>query len=198
MIERAVTRLAPQTGAAFEVRAGQVLRILDPVGGQVSDVTAFGRADSREWLSSGRTLDYNNTILLTAGHTLFSNRSSPMLTIVTDTVGRHDFLLAPCSPEMFRRTHSIHEPHPSCFINLVSALEPYGIPPDSIPTAFNVFMNVQVDPDGTLHIEPPLSRAGDYLDLRAEMDLVVGVTACSAELTNNGTFSPIDVLVIDG
>jgi len=93
--------LAPQTGTAFTIDRGQLLRIVDPRGEQVSDLTSFARDDVGEWLSSGRTIDYANTIYLTAGHTLYSNRSRPMWTIVEDTVGRHDFLLTPCSPETF-------------------------------------------------------------------------------------------------
>ena len=65
--------------------------------------------------------------------------------------------------------------------------------PDDIPTAFNAFMNVQVAEDGTLTIAVPLSRAGDRLDLRAAMDLLIGVTACSAELSNNNAFKPIEL-----
>lgn len=190
-------RIAPQTGAAFEVARGQVLRVITPEGGQVSDVTAFSREDRREWMSSGRTIDYNNTVALTRGHTLFSNRSNPMLEIVEDTAGRNDFLLAPCSIEMFRRLHGVEGDHPSCFGNLVTALSPYLITPDAIPTAFNVFMSVTVQPDGTLRIDPPPAKPGDHVDLRAEMDLVVGVTACSAEQTNGGRFSPIDVVILE-
>ncbi len=58
-------------------------------------------------------------------------------------------------------------------------------------------MNVEIGPDGSLSILPPRSRAGDYLLLRAEMPMVVGVTACSAELSNNGSFKPIDVEVLE-
>jgi uncharacterized protein YcgI (DUF1989 family) len=187
--------LAPQTGTGFIVRRGELLRIIDPTGEQVADLTAFALDDSREWLSSGRTIDYANTIYLTTGHTLYSNRSRPMWTIVEDTVGRHDFLLTPCSPETFSIIYKTTGHHPSCFENLVNGLAPFGIAPDAIPTTLNVFMNVVVQPNGELRILPPRSRAGDYLLLRAEMDLVVGVTACSAELSNNGTFKPIDVEV---
>lgn len=188
-------RIEPQSGIAFGVEAGQILRVTDPFGEQVSDLTAFARDDTREWLSSGRTIDYANTILLTTGHTLFSNRSNPMLTVTEDLVGRHDFLLAPCSPEMFQRLYGFEGEHPSCFMNLANALAEYGIEPDRVPTAFNVFMNVQVLPSGELRIDPPPSKAGDYIEFRAEMDLVIGITACSAELTNNGSFGPIDVRV---
>jgi uncharacterized protein YcgI (DUF1989 family) len=189
--------LAPQTGVAFEVRRGQLVEITDPTGEQVSDLVSFSREEPAEWLSSGRTIDYANTIYLTTRHTLYSNRSRPMWTIIDDTVGRHDFLLTPCSPDTFRIIYGNTAPHPSCFANLATHLAPFGISPDVIPTTFNVFMNVVVAATGELTIGPPLSRAGDYLRLRAEMDLIVGVTACSAELSNNGTFKPIDVAVID-
>ena len=185
--------LAPQTGTAFTVQRGETLRIIDPAGEQVSDLISFSRSEPAEWLSSGRTIDYANTIYLTKGHTLYSNRSRPMWTIVEDTVGRHDFLLTPCSPETFEIIYKSTGHHPSCFDNLCRALAPFGIVPDAIPTTLNVFMNVEVDASGELRILPPRSRAGDYLLLRAEMDMIVGVTACSAELSNNGSFKPIDV-----
>ena len=185
--------LEPQTGVGFTLDKGQRLRIIDPLGEQVSDLIAFARADMQEWLSSGRSIDYANTIYLTTGHVLYSNRSRPMFTLLEDKVGRHDFLLTPCSPETFQIIYGNHAPHPSCFANLAANLAQFGIAPDDIPTTFNVFMNVVVAPDGTLTIGPPLSKAGDFLDLRAEMDLIVGVTACSAEMSNNYSFKPIDV-----
>jgi uncharacterized protein YcgI (DUF1989 family) len=189
--------LEPRTGIAFTVRRGERVRIVDPTGEQVSDLVSFAEGDPADWLSSGRSIDYANTIYLTTGHTLYSNRSRPMWTIVDDTVGRHDFLLTPCSPDTFRILYGITTPRPSCFGNLAEHLAPFGIRPDMIPTTLNVFMNVVVGESGELTIGPPRSRAGDYLLLRAEMDLVVGVTACSAELSNNGTFKPIDVEVLE-
>jgi uncharacterized protein len=185
-------RIERQCGVAFELPAGHTLRVIDPEGEQVSDLMAYSRADSREWLSSGRTIDYNNTIYLTTGHVLFSNRSTPMLSIVEDTVGRHDFLYTPCSPETFSIIYKATGHHPSCFENLVCALRSYGIEPDRIPTTFNIFMNVEVAADGALAIHPPRSKPGDSLALRAEMDLVVGLTACSAEMSNNYRFKPIE------
>lgn len=189
--------LEPQTGTGFEIRRGQLLKIIDPAGEQVSDLISFASADRAEWLSSGRTIDYANTIYLTTGHVLYSNRSRPMWNIVADTVGRHDFLLTPCSPETFQIIYKTKGHHASCFGNLARALSPYGIPPDSIATTFNVFMNVEVSPSGELKILAPRSRAGDHVLLEAQMDLIVGVTACSAELSNNGRFKPIDIELYD-
>lgn len=189
-------RLEPQTGTSFSLDRGQVLRVIDPEGEQVSDLVAFAQADKSEWLSSGRSIDYNNTVYLTTGHLLYSNRSNPMFTILEDRVGRHDFLLTPCSPETFKILYKGHEGyHPSCLENLTKNLERFGILVDDIPTTFNVFMNVDIMPSGELKIGPPLSKPGDFLDLRAEMDLIVGVTACSAEMSNNYSFKPIEVEV---
>jgi uncharacterized protein YcgI (DUF1989 family) len=187
-----VQRLAPQTGTAFELARGESLRVIDPLGEQVADLIAFARADPREWLSSGRTFDYNNTIYVTTGARLYSNRSTPLLTIVADTVGRHDFLYTPCSPETFSMLYKTTGHHPSCFENLCTALRRFGIGPDDIPTTFNIFMNVEIAADGTLSIPPPRSRPGDYIELHADVDLIVGLTACSAEMSNNYRFKPID------
>ena len=184
--------LEPQTGLGLRLERGQVLRVIDPEGEQVSDVVAFASGDTSERLSSGRSLDYNNTIFLTTGHVLYSNRSNPMFTILDDTVGKHDFLLTPCSPETFEILYEGHQGyHPSCFENLKENLEPFGIAEDDIPTTFNVFMNVDVLPSGELRIGSPLSRPGDFVDLRAEVDLVVGVTACSADKSNNYSLQTI-------
>jgi uncharacterized protein YcgI (DUF1989 family) len=189
--------LKPQTGVGITVEKGQFLKIIDPRGEQVSDLTAFAKENTAEWLSSGRTIDYANTIYLSTGHTLFSNRSRPMFSIVEDTVGRHDFLLTPCSQETFQIIYDNHDYHPSCFENLHTNLAQFGITPDMIPTTLNIFMNVIVLETGELRIDPPPSKAGDYIILKAEMDLFVGVTACSAEKSNNYSFKPIDVEIYD-
>ncbi|UPG88242.1 urea carboxylase-associated family protein [Luteibacter aegosomaticola] len=190
------TIIPPQSGTAFLLKKGQRLTVVDPEGQQVSDLVAFNADDTSEWLSSGRTLDYASRFLLTTGDTLYSNRSTPMLVIESDDVGRHDFLLAPCSREMFAKLYGHTEPHRGCFGNLAEALEPFGIEPDRIPTAFNVFMNVQVNGEtGALSVEPPLSKPGDSTTLLAQIDLVIGLTACSAGLSNNFRFKPISYRV---
>lgn len=186
-------RIEPRTGVAFTLNEGEELTITDPYGEQVADFTAFMASDTAEWLSGGRTIDYANRIYLKTGDTLYSNRSNPMLEIIEDTAGRHDFLLAPCSQEMFARLYGITEPRPSCFGNLHKNLMVFDILPDSIPTTLNLFMNVVPNSkSGELTIGPPHSTAGDNIVLRARNDLVVGITACSAEKSNNGTFKPID------
>jgi uncharacterized protein YcgI (DUF1989 family) len=189
-------RIPPQSGVAFYLNRGERLRVIDPLGEQVSDFMAFRRDDLSDALSSGRSLDYASTIYLTTGHQLYSAASVPLATIVADDVGRHDFLLTPCSLDTFRIIYGHEGEHPSCFSNLANALAPYGVEPAAIPTSFNIFMNVTVAADGTLAVLPPRSRAGDALVLRAETDLLIGLTACSAEMSNNYSFKPIDYEIL--
>ena len=143
-----VREIEPRSGVAFPLRQGQRLRVIDPKGVQVSDLLAFAAADVREAISNGRTFDYEETIALTTGNRLWSNRSNPMLAIVEDTVGRHDFLLTPCSEATFRHFYPDQPAHRGCFGNLAEALEPYGVEPDMIPCAFKQFKNRGGGPAG--------------------------------------------------
>lgn len=187
-----IAEIAPRSGTAFRLEAGELLTVIDPKGEQVSDLVAFAAQDMREVLSNGRTFDYEETIRLTKGNRIWSNRSRPMLEIVADSVGQHDFLLTPCSEATFRHFYPTKPVHRGCMGNLVEALAPYGVEEHQIPTAFNLFMNVPVDGEsGKVRVLPPVSKAGDSITLRALIDLVVGLTACSAYDSNGGSFKPI-------
>ena len=191
------TRVPERSGTAFHLPAGATLEVIDPLGTQVADLLAFAADDVREAISAGRTFDYAETIYLTTGHVLYSNRSRPMLEIVADDVGRHDFLLTPCSVDTFVHFYPDQPVHRGCFGNLAAALAPHGVSPDMIPSAFNCFMNVPVDgATGKLQVLPPLSKAGDRITFRAAMDLVIGLTACSAYASNGGSFKPIDYRIV--
>ncbi|HVY90503.1 MAG TPA: urea carboxylase-associated family protein [Hyphomonadaceae bacterium] len=191
MIDR-VSVIEPRSGASVKLARGQVLTVIDPEGEQVSDLIAFNADDTEEYISSGRSIDYASRIFLTTGDILYSNRSNPMLTIMRDEVGRHDFSLTPCSKEMFRIIYKDEHPHHGCQGNLERAMAPYGVKPDRIPIAFNVFMHVDVNSKtGEIKVLPPLSKPGQSTSFRAEMDLIVGLTACSAGQSNNFRYKPI-------
>lgn len=191
-------RIPAQSGTAFIMRKGQVLRVVDPLGQQVSDLFAFDLHDHRSSLSSGRSIDYASKLLLSTGDLLYSNDSEVMFTIVSDSVQRHDFTLTPCSQRMFEKLYGCTSHHPSCLENLSLALAYHGIRPEQITTTFNIFMNVSFDAQGRVTVGCPTSRAGDHIELRAERDLLCGLTACSAEGSNNGTLKPIDFVVLPG
>ena len=188
-----MTRIAPKSGAAFLLKAGDYLKVADPEGEQVSDMVAFASDDTEEFLSSGRSLDYAGRLYLTAGDRLYSNRSREMFDIVSDDVGRHDFTLTPCSRDTFRIIYGEKTPSGGCQENLERVLAPWGISPDRVPVAFNCFMNVAIDgTSGEIKVLPPLSRPGDSIVFRARMDLIVGLTSCSAGQSNNFRYKPID------
>ncbi len=189
--------IPPRSGIAFKLSKGQRLKITDIEGEQVSDFICYNFNDSKEYLSSGRTIDYAETIFLTKGHPFYSNRSNIMFNIVTDTVGRHDFLLTPCSADTFRIIYGHTNPHQGCLGNLGNALAEFGIKPDDIPVCFNIFMHVTVDGEtGKIEVKPPKSKAGDHIIIEAEMDLIIGMTACSAEMSNNYLFKSIGYQII--
>ncbi len=187
----ALTVLSAGTGVGLILTRGQSLRIVDPGGGQSGDLTAFKLGDITEWLSNGRSFDYASKIQFSTGDVLYSNKSNPLLTIIRDDVRRHDFLYTACSPEMYRIQYGIDGPHPSCLDNLSRSLAEHGVAPHLVPTPFNFFMNSQVRPDGTIELKPPLSRANDAIELRAEMDLAAALSACPAALCNGGTAKPL-------
>jgi uncharacterized protein YcgI (DUF1989 family) len=172
-------------GVGLRLKRGEHVRLIDPRGGQSGDLVAFSH-DGTQRLSNGRTFDYGGKLYLSTGDVLWSDRSNPMLTIIADTVGRHDFLYAPCSIEMYRSQYGVTGYHANCYDNLCSALRAVGLEPEPLPTAFNFFMNVAIAADGRLTIAPPISRAGDSITLRAEMDLAIALSACPAATCNGG------------
>lgn len=186
-----------QKGKSFILKKNHYLKVVDINGQQVSDMVAFNHHHVREKISSGKTIDFEETIFLTTGNFLWSNRSNKMLEIVEDTNGRNDFLLSPCSQETFEIMHNISEEHPSCLDNLTKNLSEYNIEKEDIPTAFNIFMNVEVKQDGKVSVLPPTSRPGDYIVFKALMDLIVCLTACSSEHTNGGSCKPITYEVLE-
>lgn len=186
-------RIQPRSGVAFSLKAGQVLTIKDPNGEQVSDFFCFKDGDLEEYFSSGRTIDYLSRIYLKNGDPLYSSKSNIMAKIIEDTVESHDILLTPCSKDTFRLLYENEPEHPGCEGNLLSAFEKkFGFKLSCLPTTFNVFMKVTIDESGQIRVLPPVSKPGDYLRIQAKMDLLVGLTACSAKGSNNGTYKPID------
>ena len=190
-------RIEPKTGAAFQVARGQLLRVIDVDGGQVVDLFCFSEIDRVEKLSSGHTTDYNGKIMLSTGDTLYSSSSQPMFTIQEDKVGGHIMLYAPCSQAMYEKSYGVNDPHPNCLDNFCKSLENYRIDGDKVTVPLNIFMRVVISGSGEIEIRKPDSEAGDYIDLLAEMDMIVAVSVCPAGICNNYTWTPIDVELYD-
>jgi uncharacterized protein YcgI (DUF1989 family) len=188
--------LEPRTGTSIVTKKDQIIRIIDVQGQQVVDLVSYSQQKPQEYLSSPRTVDFNNKIFFSTGDVLYSDRSNPMWTITGDKVGHHCFLFAPCNQKMFEITYGATKPHPNCFDNLSNSMAPFGIPPEQIFVPFNIFMNAGINQNGEITIHPPLSKPGDYIELQAEMDMIVGVSACSAYKSNDYSFSQIKLEII--
>ncbi|MDO5676442.1 MAG: urea carboxylase-associated family protein [Propionibacteriaceae bacterium] len=184
--------IPPFSGDLIEVRPGDLLMIIDDEGGQVVDFFAESAVDPEEILSSGVTIDCNESLRLNVGHTLYSDRYRPMFDLVEDTVGEHDLLHPCCRPEMYDFFYNNGEGHPSCLDNLNKAL---GRERGTI-TPVNLFMHTVVHPDLTISVEEPLSKAGDHVTLRARMHMRVALAACSVTESkcNSGRSTSITVI----
>ena len=188
-------RIKAQSGTSFQLKKGEKLQVTSPEANQVADLFCFSNLRACDALSSGRSIDYNDSILFTSGNTLYSVAGFPLLKILEDTCGRHDFLVTPCSLQMFQMLSNSNDYHPSCHENLCRALGSTTFPIELISTTFNIFMNYEFDLSGKLTLQKPLNKAGDYIIFQACEDITVGLTACADPDTNAGNCKPIDYII---
>ena len=176
---------------AVELGLGQVLRIEDIEGAQCSDLVFYNLHDFDERYSPANTVNVNRHIYLGEGCGLYSTRCNKMLTIVADTVGRHDCICGSCSPELNALRYGDRAiGKRTCRENLADAVAPYGIRPVDIPYSFNNFMNFSVAESGEITYGETVSKPGDYIDLRADMDVLVAISNCPQELNEANAFNP--------
>jgi uncharacterized protein YcgI (DUF1989 family) len=191
---RVLQLVAARTGAAFELRAGERIEIVDQAGKQVCDFVAIVQGDPDEYLSPSHTRAVLRSIMLGPGADLVSNRRNPLLTLEEDTVGRHDLLFPACDARRYLDDFDLPD-HENCRDNLANALAPYGVSIDRVPDPVNFFMHATVLHRGQLEVREPLSEAGDRVVLRAKKDLVVAVSACPQDQNPTNGYNPTDLLV---
>ncbi len=185
-----------------EIKKGQALRNLDLEGNQAVDTLFYSAADPEQRYDANNTIREQGNIYLTAGTVLLSNEGNPMLTIVADTCGRHDTLGGACSAESNTVRYALEKRHMhSCRDSFLLALAEWdnGMSKRDLSSNINFFMNVPVTADGRLTFEDGISEAGRYVELRAEMDVLLLISNCP-QLNNpcnayNPT--PVEVLVWD-
>lgn len=185
-------RIAARQGIATEMMAGQTVTIVNTQGKQVVDTWAFNAADMSEVMS----MEHSRTAMLKiaprVGDTLVTNRRRAILTLVADTSpGVHDTLIAACDTYRYRELGAGAD-HANCTNNLHAALAAIGRKAAEVPSPLNLFMNVPVGADGTLEFRPPTSEAGQYVSLRAEMDLIIVFSACPQDVTSVNGVAPTD------
>lgn len=181
------------SGKKIEVQQGQTITVIDVEGGQVTDFFALAKEKEGEFLSTGVTIDCNESLRLRVGGRIYSNLYHPMLEVVADDVGEHDLLHPCCRKEMYDFFYHNGEGHPNCLDNINGALGEKR----PIITPVNLFMHTKINMDGSISVEAPLSKAGDRIVLRALMNLTLGVAACSVSESecNSGTCSPVLVVI---
>jgi uncharacterized protein len=184
-----------RTGAAIEVATGELLTVIDVQGKQVCDFFAFNRTNLDEVLSPTLTRTQLLRLQLRPGDLLYSNARLPMFELLEDTVGRHDLIVAPCDQRRYEVGFGMPN-HANCRNNCAVAMAPYGLTYARVPDPINFFMNVSIAPDGTLAVAEPLTKAGDYVRLRALMDLIVAVSACPADMNATNAFNPTDLELV--
>lgn len=191
-----LTRINAQSGVSIELKKGSQLKVTSSDGCQVADLFCTSSVRQNDVLSSGRSIDYNESILFTTDHILFSAGGFPLLKIIEDTCGRHDFLVTPCSLQMFHMLSNSDKYHPSCQENLCNSLGRFGLPVELITTTFNIFMNYEFDMSGKIKLRKPSNKPGDYIIFEACEDILIGLTACADPDTNGGICKPIDFEIL--
>jgi urea carboxylase-associated protein 1 len=177
------------------IRAGQRLRIIDVEGKQAVDFLCYNAADPEERYNAADTMKYAGTIFLTTGHGIYSDRGRPLFTIVEDTCGRHDTIGGCCSAESNLKRYGVAGT-PNCRDNFLRALSKFGLGRKDIVTNLNFFMNVPVEADGKMYLAEGFSKPGDYIDLRAEMDVIAVISNCPQTRNPVNGYNPTPIRVI--
>lgn len=194
--------LEPATGRGIALKRGQVLRIEQIGNGQCLDFNAYNLHDYKEQFHSGRTRGLHG-VNPTIGHHLWSAppRERPMLTIIADTVGTNDVNYSRCSAFLFELHYGFEgqTAHSNCHDIFAEAIREWGLTPDDVHDSFNGFMHTSIR-DGRLHIDWTAARAGDHIEMLAQIDALAVPICCGADFgqTNNYELKGLKIAVYDG
>ncbi|MGX1197809.1 urea amidolyase associated protein UAAP2 [Parvibaculum sp. MBR-TMA-1.3b-4.2] len=179
---------------SYMLPKGQVLRIVDLEGQQAVDTLFYNAHDTEERYSAQDTARMQGSPYVTAGTEIYSSEGNLMATMLADTAGGHDTSAGACSAESntVRFGHDKKYMH-SCRDNFVMELSKHGMTKRDLVSNINFFMNVPVEPDGTLAIVDGVSKPGDYVELRAEMDILVFISNCPQVNNPCNGFKPTPV-----
>ena len=177
------------------VPQGQHLRLVDLEGRQAVDFLCYNATDPAERYCAADTMKISGSIYLEQGVTLYSNLANPMFSITEDTCGRHDTIGGCCSLESNRVRYGV-DGQPNCRDNFLAGLEPHGLGAKDVVANINFFMYVPVEADGSMAIVDGLSKPGDFVDLRAETDVLAVLSNCPQMNNPANGFNPTPIRVI--
>ena len=181
------------SGIKIDVNQGQNITIIDIEGGQVVDFFAEVTDSQNEFLSTGVTIDCNESLKLEIGDIIYTYLYHPMMKVLLDDVGEHDLLHPCCRPEMYDFFYHNSKGHPNCFDNINNALNEQR----PIITPVNLFMHTKINTNGSIAVEAPISKAGDKIVIKALLNITLGVAACSVSESkcNSGKCSPVKIII---
>lgn len=186
--------IAARKGTATRLTAGQRVRLVNTHGTQVVDCWAFTLPDTREFMSMEHSRVELQRSCPRVGDSLCTNHRRPILTLVADSSpGIHDTTLAACDVYRYQRL-GYEGRHDNCTDNLRGAMQDSGFILPSVPCPLNLWENARILADGSQRIEPPVSKPGDQVTLKAELDLVIVFSACPQDMvpTNGIDAIPMD------
>jgi uncharacterized protein YcgI (DUF1989 family) len=177
-----LVEIPARRGKAVRVAKNRMLRLINTHGTQVVDTWAFNANDLHEFMSMEHTRPHVGHIFPKVEDIMYTNKRRPILTLIEDTSpGLHDTIIAAC--DQYRYKFLNYEGyHDNCTDNLYSGLAELGLTPPECPSPLNMWMNIPVDRDGNIQWSAPVSKPGDYVLLRAEMDAVMAFSACPQDL----------------
>ncbi len=180
-------------GRAVRVAKGQTIEVINTHGTQVCDFWAFSAVNPNEFMSWEHGRAFLSRVIPRVGDGLATNRRRPILTLTADTSpGIHDTLMAAC--DLFRYTNfGVETYHDNCADNLRMAMIAIGVPVAEVPQPFNLWMNIPVAPDWNVQWLPPVSKAGDKVRMRAEMDCICAMSACPQDMIPINNMKPVDI-----
>jgi uncharacterized protein YcgI (DUF1989 family) len=165
-------------GKATRVSKGKTIKVINTHGSQVVDTWAFSQEEPSEFMSMEHMRVAMGSIFPKAGDALVTNRRRPILTLLEDTSpGIHDTLMAACDKFRYRLL-GCDDDHDNCTDNLHVALAEIAFTAQETPSPLNLWMNIPVCVGGGLDYLPPVSKPGDFVVFRAEMDAVIAFSAC--------------------
>jgi urea carboxylase-associated protein 1 len=175
---------------------GQHMRIVDLEGKQAVDFLCYNARDFSDRYAAADTMKINpGGIFLTTGTTLYSVGLTPLLTIVADTCGFHDTIGGCCSAALNAFRYKVGH-QPNCRDNFLGELKKYGLGPKDMAANVNFFMYVPVGPKGEMDMGPSISKPGDYVDLRADSDVLAVISNCPQINNPVNDYNPTPIRVI--
>jgi len=177
----------------MRLSTGDRLRIVNTHGSQVVDLWAMAADDVLESMSMPHSRNPWYRLAPRPGDAFVTNHRRPIAELVTDTSpGVHDTLIAACDLYRYRNL-GVEGYHDNCSDNLRLALKAIGLRAREVPQPFNLWMNIPIKPDYSIDWLPPVSRAGDYVDIKAVMDCVVVMSACPQDIIPINALNPLEV-----